>query len=92
MGDEVEVSRRADRAFDVRVRRGRSASLHVVRVPAGLASELGAPGAEDAELVRQSFYFLLEREPPSSILSSFSLEVIERYFPEYRADMTRRLA
>lgn len=39
---------------------------------------------EDVEdLVRRSFDFLLEREPPSSILRTFDLPVIERYFPEY---------
>ena len=39
---------------------------------------------EDVEdLVRRSFDFLLEREPPSSILRTFDLSVIERYFPEY---------
>jgi hypothetical protein len=39
---------------------------------------------EDIEdLVRRSFDFLLEREPPSSILRTFDLSVIERYFPEY---------
>ena len=35
------------------------------------------------DLVRRSFDFLLEREPPSSILRTFDLPVIERYFPEY---------
>jgi hypothetical protein len=35
------------------------------------------------ELVRASFAFLLERESASSILSSFELPVIARYFPEY---------
>jgi hypothetical protein len=39
---------------------------------------------EDVEaLVHRSFEFLLEREPPSSILGTFDLSVIERYFPEY---------
>lgn len=39
---------------------------------------------EDVEdLVQRSFAFLLEREPPSSILLTFDLSVIERYFPEY---------
>lgn len=36
-----------------------------------------------AELVRRSFDFLLEREPPTSILRRFDLSVIQRYFPEY---------
>jgi hypothetical protein len=39
---------------------------------------------EDVEdLVARSFDFLLEREPPSAILVSFDLSVIQRYFPEY---------
>jgi hypothetical protein len=39
---------------------------------------------EDVEdVVRRSFEFLLEREPPSAILRTFDLSVIERYFPEY---------
>ena len=35
------------------------------------------------DLVSRSFDFLLEREPADSILRSFDLAVIQRYFPEY---------
>jgi len=35
------------------------------------------------DLVSRSFDFLLERESPSSILATFELSVITRYFPEY---------
>ncbi len=43
-----------------------------------------APGsAEPRVLVERSFQFLLEREPPSSILRRFELSTIERYFPEF---------
>ena len=43
-----------------------------------------APGAtEPTDLVRRSLAFLLEREPKESILGSFELPVIERYFPDY---------
>ena len=35
------------------------------------------------ELIKKSFEFLLERESKESILSSFDLPVISRYFPEY---------
>jgi hypothetical protein len=40
-------------------------------------------------LVERSFQFLLEREPPSAILSRFELSVIPRYFPEYDHVMRR---
>ena len=49
------------------------------------------PGASDPRLlVRRSFEFLLAREPKESILSSFSLSVIGRYFPEYEREIRRR--
>jgi hypothetical protein len=92
MPDEVTVQAREDGSFGVDVRRGTTVTHHVVTVPGGLGAELGVLGADPAELVRRSFEFLLEREPPSSIMRNFSLDVIERYFPEYRREMARRLA
>ena len=35
------------------------------------------------ELIEFSFKFLMEREPNTSILSSFELSVISTYFPDY---------
>ena len=92
MSAGITVTPRADGSFDVVVEDGRHRTGHVVTVPAGLAGELGATGCDDVRLVRSSFEFLLEREPATSILSRFGLEVIERYFPEYRGEMARRLA
>ena len=49
------------------------------------------PGAtEPTELVRRSFEFLLAREPKESILGSFGLAVISRYYPEYEREIRRR--
>lgn len=57
-----------------------------------LLSVLPEPGFRDiGRLVRETFAFLLEREPRSSILARFDLPVVERYFPEYPAEMRRRL-
>jgi hypothetical protein len=41
--------------------------------------------------VRASFEFLLEHEPATSILRTFSLDVIGQYFPSYPADIRARL-
>jgi hypothetical protein len=40
-------------------------------------------GRSVEELVRDSFAFLLQREPKESILREFDLAVIQRYFPDY---------
>jgi hypothetical protein len=46
--------------------------------------------AEPTDLVRRSFEFLLAREPKESILRSFGLSTIGRYFPEYEREIGRR--
>jgi hypothetical protein len=58
---------------------------HVVTVtPADIERWANGGEREDVErLVAKSFDFLLEREPPSAILTTFDLSVIQRYFPDY---------
>jgi hypothetical protein len=43
------------------------------------------------KLIEESFRFLLEREPNTSILSSFDLPVIGKYFPKYEREIRKRL-
>ena len=88
-GREVTVSAESSTSFRVEVRSDRGTTTHLVDVPPGLAEDLGWGGTDPAELVRESFAFLLEREPPTSILRHFSLEVISQYFPEYPAQIRR---
>jgi hypothetical protein len=88
---EVVVSPRGEGSFSVEVRGPGVTTSHTVSAPRGLAEELGWSKATEAELVRESFAFLLEREPATSILRTFSLNVISGYFPEYPTDMRRRL-
>jgi hypothetical protein len=40
--------------------------------------------------VRVSFGFLLEREPKESILPTFDLTVIGRYFSDFEREITHR--
>lgn len=44
-------------------------------------------GRSVEELIGASFEFLLQREPPSSILPEFELSTIERYFPEFAEEV-----
>jgi hypothetical protein len=85
---EVRAERRGDAwSCDVRVDQGGQRTEHLVTVT---AADLGRWGrgtdssrADVVDLVARSFDFLLRREPPGSILTSFDLAVIQRYFPEY---------
>jgi len=78
-GDEWVVSVKSNHATTHRVRVSRT---DVERLAEGHAAE---------ELLRESFQFLLEREPNTSILSSFDLSLIGRYFPEYEREIRARL-
>lgn len=72
---------------EVRVGSDAAATHHQVTVDAAILGRL-APGATDPEaLVRTSFAFLLEREPRESILRTFDLPVIGRYFPEWESEI-----
>ncbi len=42
-------------------------------------------------LLIQAFRFLLDREPNTSILASFDLQDINRYFPEFEDEIRSRL-
>ena len=86
---DVEETRPGE--FRVSVHERGSQSAHTVSVDAAYARKLGGNDVDTAALVRRSFEFLLEREPKESILGTFALPVIGRYFPEYEREIGRRL-
>jgi hypothetical protein len=67
-----------------------SRSRHTVRVDAVDLKRLDPDASDPTDLVRRSFDFLLLREPKESILSSFDLPLIARYFPDYEAEIRGR--
>jgi hypothetical protein len=73
----------------VEVVEGDGRSRHVVAVRTADLTQLDPTAPDPTDLVRRSFAFLLEREPKESILRSFDLTVISRYFPEYEAEIRR---
>lgn len=80
-----------ERGWECRVTVGDdpAATTHAVAVDSALLERL-RPGATDPEqLVRDSFAFLLRREPRESILRRFELPVIGRYFPEWEGEVRR---
>jgi hypothetical protein len=89
---EVHVLPTAPGQFSVQCTDGGTTTSHTVTVSEHLLDDIGLPRLEPHRLVEESFAFLLEREPNTSILHEFELTVIGRYFPEYVEDMRRRLA
>ena len=77
--------------FEVTVKEGRSQTRHRVRLQEADYQRLTGGKGSPEDLVSESLRFLLEREPKESILGSFDLTVISRYFPEYEREIKKRL-
>ena len=84
----IQITKIDEATFDVTVN-NRSTTTHRVTVLPNYASRLTADKVNVETLLEKSFEFLLEREPNTSILCSFELSVIGRYFPEYEAEMKK---
>ena len=70
--DKFEITVKADQL-----------TKHVVTVTDQMLLNITNNKISKEELLNFSFNFLLERESNTSILTSFDLTVISKYFPEY---------
>ncbi len=87
----IQVTKINETTFKVTVE-GRTTTTHTVTVSLDYYEKLTGGRVTADELVEKSFEFLLEREGNTSILSTFDLPVIQRYFPEYERTITTALA
>ena len=96
----INITPMAPGEFGVEVTEGYDTTGHLVQVSEDFLDTV-FDGAADAggqdpdlveRLVRESFEFLLEREPANAIRPEFALEEIAGYFPEYPDEIRRRLS
>ena len=92
MAARIEIEKFDASHFRVRVIDEKSETFHQVTLSAKDRERLAGGAAEAEELIRESFRFLLEREPKESILARFDLSVIGRYFPEYEQEIKAEIA
>lgn len=91
MAAAIDIAHTAGDDYVVQVRDDDgSTSEHTVKVT-DAHLDTYAPESTKKELLAESFRFLLEREPKESILGSFDLQVIQRYFPEYPEKIGERV-
>jgi len=86
----IEVTHVEGDRFRVTIDEGGGRTTHQVTVDPAYSTRVAGSVTRE-ELIRRSFEFLLEREPKDAILRAFDLPVIARYFPEYEAEIGRRL-
>ena len=78
----IEVETIVDDVFLVKMNAATSTE-HRVTLTDAYWEQVWNRGLPKKEIIARAFAFLLERESNSSILRSFELPVIQRYFGEY---------
>jgi hypothetical protein len=86
----IEVRHLSGPEYEVKVT-GATVTIHRVTLREADRLRLGAKDVSTEQVIEESFHFLLERESNTSILSSFDLPVIGKYFPEYVREIRKQL-
>ena len=84
----IAIKKLSDDVFEVTVVEI-STTAHTVTISDQSLNDLADKKVTKTQLLEFSFNFLLDREPNTSILSSFDINVISRYFPDYRDEVRR---
>lgn len=87
---EIDVQPEEADVYLVTVTDAGSMTTHRVTAGSDEVAGLGG-GASASDVIAESFRFLLEREPQESIMDSFDLGVIARYFPEFPQEIRLRM-
>ena len=82
----IKIKNIDDETFEVTVSSS-STTTHIVTVTDKTHQKLTDGKINKEDLLDISFRFLLDREPNTSIMASFELTVISRYFPEYENEV-----
>ncbi len=88
--EKIIVTKISDTKFEVMVNAG-TTTTHIVSLTTDYYKKLTEGKVSHETLIEKSFEFLLEREPNTSILRSFDLPVIGRYFSEYEGKIKTML-
>ena len=84
----ISIEKRNDNVFEVTVADSVT-TTHTVTVTDKSLTDLTDNNATKTQLLEFSFNFLLDREPNTSILSKFDINVISKYFSNYEDEVRR---
>ena len=84
----LSIKKLSDDVFTVTVAET-STTTHTVTVTDQSLNDLTDNNVTKTQLLKFSFNFLLYKEPNTSILSSFDINVISKYFSDYRDEVRR---
>jgi len=76
--------------FDVTVKDEQGSTEHTVKLSENYYQQLTNGAMQPEALIRETFQFLLDKEPKEQILSSFNLRQVQRYYSDYENSFRRR--
>ena len=82
----IFIKELSDNKFEITVNK-KFITKHIVLLTDEYYDSLTKKKISKKNLLEYSFYFLLDRESNTSILSSFELNIISKYFPEYEIEI-----
>lgn len=86
----IFIKELSDNKFEITVNK-KFITKHIVLLTDEYYDILTKKKISKKKLLEYSFYFLLDRESNTSILSSFELSIISKYFPEYENEIKKIL-
>jgi len=92
MSERISVQSAAPHEWTVTVTEGDTTTHHRVVIPEDYLVDLGMPDADEQRVVSETFSFLLDKEPATSIYEEFPLDVVSDHFPDYPDELRTRLA
>lgn len=81
---KVSVTHAGGDEYEVRVG---ERTRHTVSAPPATLQRLLRDGETPEQGIERVFAYLLDREPPESILRRFAVDDVSRYFPTFWSDM-----
>ena len=82
----ISIKELSDNKFEITLNK-KSITKHTVLVTDEYHDTLTKKKISKKKLLEYSFHFLLDREPNTSILSFFELNIISEYFPEFENEI-----
>ena len=92
MNTHISVQPLDPETYEVVAVEGLLKTRHRVAVPHGHLNVLRLWDADIAAVVRETFLMVLEREPTTSVPAVATLEAIGNRYPDFWAELQRRLA
>ena len=86
----IFIKELSDNKFEIIINK-KPITKHIVLLTDEYYDNLTKKKISKKKLLEYSFQFLLDREPNTSILSFFELNIISKYFPEYENEIKKIL-